>query len=445
MEAKPDSITTPSDRSPGKLSGDVRTRWAWTEPSVWSKPMLATLEEHSVRGGKWHSLMDKVYKPDNLLSAYREVAANRGAPGVDHITIEDFGVHLAKNVEQLEQQLRDGSYRPQAIKRVHIPKPGTNETRPLGIPTVRDRVVQNALRHVLEPILERQFAEHSYGFRPGRGCKDALRRVDGLLKSGFKYTVDVDLKSYFDTIPHDRLVKELRKFVADNSVIGLVEKFLQAEVMDELEHWTPTSGAPQGAIISPLLSNLYLNELDHLMAAAGYELTRYADDLVIQCRTREAAEAALEKVRQWTAERGLTLHPTKTKIVHVDDEGFEFLGYRFIKHRRFPRKKSLAKFKDAIRDKTKRTNGRSLPAIIADVNRTLRGWFEYFKHSWRTTFPDLDGWVRMRLRSTLRKRSGRRGRGHGLDHHRYPNAYFAEHGLFSLERAYARESQSCYK
>jgi RNA-directed DNA polymerase len=389
--------------------------------------------------------MDKVYKPDNLFSAYREVAANRGAPGVDHVTIEDFTAALARNLEKLEQQLRDGSYRPQSIKRVHIPKPGTNETRPLGIPTVRDRVVQNALRHVLEPILERQFAEHSYGFRPGRGCKDALRRVDRLVKSGYKYTVDVDLKSYFDTIPHDRLVKELRLYVADNSVIGLVEKFLHAEVLDGLEHWTPTSGAPQGAIISPLLSNLYLNELDHLMAAAGFEMTRYADDLVIQCRTREEAEAALEKVRQWTAERGLTLHPTKTKIVHVDEEGFEFLGYRFIKHRRFPRKKSLAKFKDAIRGKTKRTNGQSLQAIIADVNRTLRGWFEYFKHSWRTTFSDLDGWVRMRLRSILRKRSGRRGRGRGLDHHRYPNAYFAEHGLFSLERAYARESQPCYK
>ncbi len=316
------------------------THWAWTEPSVWTNPMLATLEQSSVRGGKWHSLMDKVYKPDNLYSAYREVAANKGAPGVDNITIEDFTAGLLRNVNKLEQQLRDGSYRPQSIKRVHIPKPGTKETRPLGIPTVRDRVVQNALRHVLEPILERQFAEHSYGFRPNRGCKDALRRVDRFVKAGYKYTVDVDLKSYFDTIPHDRLVQELRKYVADNSVIGLVEKFLQAEVLDGLEHWTPTAGAPQGAIISPLLSNLYLNELDHLMAAAGYEMTRYADDLVIQCRTAEEAAAALELVRTWTTERGLTLHPTKTKIVHVDEDGFEFLGYRFIKHRRYPRQKS---------------------------------------------------------------------------------------------------------
>ncbi len=445
MEEQPDLIAPPSNRAARRFSGDDLTHWAWTEPSVWTNPMLATLENNSVRGGKWHSLMDKVYAPANLHSAYREVASNKGAPGVDNVTIEDFTAGLTRNIDKLEQQLCDGTYRPQPIKRVHIPKPGTNETRPLGIPTVRDRVVQNALRHVLEPILERQFAEHSYGFRPNRGCKDALRRVDRLVKAGYKYTVDVDLKSYFDTIPHDRLVQELRKHVADNSVIGLVEKFLQAEVLDGLEHWTPTAGAPQGAIISPLLSNLYLNELDHQMAAAGYEMTRYADDLVIQCRTLEEAAAALEMVRAWTAERGLTLHPTKTKIVHVDEEGFEFLGYRFIKHRRFPRQKSLAKFKDTIRSKTKRTSGQSLQAIIADVNRTLRGWFEYFKHSWRTTFPDLDGWTRMRLRSILRKRAGRRGRGHGLDHHRYPNAYFAELGLFSMTAAFARERQSCFK
>jgi RNA-directed DNA polymerase len=407
--------------------------------------MLATLDQNSVRAGKWHSLMDKVYKPANLLSAYHEVAANKGAPGVDNVTIEDFTTGLQKNLDKLEQQLRDGAYCPQAIKRVHIPKPGTTETRPLGIPTVRDRVVQNALRHVLEPILERQFAGHSYGFRPQRGCKDALRRVDALLKRGYKYTVDVDLKSYFDTIPHDRLIATLRQYVADNSIISLVEKFLHAEIMDDMKHWTPTSGAPQGAIISPLLSNLYLNDLDHLMAHAGYEMTRYADDLVIQCRTREEAEAALEMIKAWTTECGLTLHPTKTKIVHGDEEGFEFLGYRFIKHRRFPRKKSLTKFKETIRGKTKRTNGQSMQATITDVNRTLRGWFEYFKHSWRTTFPELDGWVRMRLRSILRKRHGRAGRGRGLDHHRYRNSYFAELGLFNLTAAHARECQPCHK
>ena len=404
--------------------------------------MLETLEQSSVRGGKWHSLIDKVYKRENLLSAYREVAANKGAPGVDHITVEDFGASLIRDVSKLEKQLREGTYLPQAIKRVHIPKLGSKETRPLGIPTVRDRVVQNALRHVLEPILERQFAEHSYGFRPKRGCKDALRRVDGLVKAGYKYTVDVDLKSYFDTIPHDLLIKELRKYVADNQVIGLVEKFLQAEIVDEKDRWIPQTGVPQGAIISPLLSNLYLNDLDHFMAGQGYQMTRYADDLVIQCRTREEAESALALVSDWVTERGLLLHPTKTKIVHVDEEGFEFLGYRFIKHRRFPRPKSLAKLKDTIRSKTKRNNGQSLQAIIADLNRTLRGWYEYFKHSWKTTFPDLDGWVRMRLRSILRRRSKRKGRGSTIsDSKLYPTRFFAEHGLFSMTDARARELQ----
>jgi len=425
-----------------RFSGDDLVRWAWTEPSVWTNSMLETLEQSSVRGGKWHSLIDKVYKRENLLSAYREVAANKGDPGVDHVTVEDFGASLIRDVPKLEKQLRDGTYRPQAIKRVHIPKLGSKETRPLGIPTVRDRVVQNALRHVLEPILERQFAAHSYGFRPNRGCKDALRRVDGLVKAGYKYTVDVDLKSYFDTIPHDLLIKELRKYVADNQVIGLVEKFLQAEIVDEKDRWIPQTGVPQGAIISPLLSNLYLNDLDHFMAGQGYQMTRYADDLVIQCRTREEAESALALVSDWITERGLLLHPTKTKIVHVDEEGFEFLGYRFIKHRRFPRPKSLAKFKDTIRSKTKRNNGQSLQAIIADLNRTLRGWYEYFKHSWKTTFPDLDGWVRMRLRSILRRRSKRKGRGSTIsDSKLYPIRFFAEQGLFSMTDARAREFQ----
>ena len=424
-----------------KQAGEVRVRWAWAEPSVWTDRMLTALEQ-GVKGGIWFSLIDKVYAPANLFASYAKVAANRGAAGVDHVTVEDFTKRLARNLEKLAAQLKDGSYRPQDVRRVNIPKPGTKETRPLGIPTVRDRVVQGALRHVLEPIFERQFAEHSYGFRPGRGCKDALRRVDKRLKQGYRYVVDVDLKSYFDTIPHDKLLDEVRKHVGDRRVLGLIEAFLKAGIFDGMRQWTPESGTPQGAVLSPLLSNLYLNELDHQMARSGYEMTRYADDLVIQCRTRTEAERALALVQAWTAQAGLTLHPTKTKIVDAETEGFEFLGYRFVKHRRFPRRKSLAKFRDAIRAKTQRTAGRSLNMIIADVNRTLRGWMAYFQHSYRTTFPALDGWVRMRLRSILRKRAGRRGRGRGTDHQRWPNAYFTEHGLFNLTTAHALVSQS---
>lgn len=439
----------PSDQVPGgpqatrtKPAEDVRTRWEWTEPSVWTNPMLTTLEHNCVRGGKWHSLIDKVYKTENLLSAYRKVAANKGAPGVDHATIEDFTADLTRQIRKLEDHLRAGTYQVQMIRRVNIPKPDSNETRPLGIPTVRDRVAQAALRHVLEPILERQFADHSYGFRPNRGCKDALRRVDLLIKQDYRYTVDVDLKSYFDTIPHDRLLRELRKYVADNRVLDLVAKFLKAEILDGKNHWEPESGAPQGAVLSPLLSNLYLNELDHLMASSGFEMTRYADDLVIQCKTLSEAENALALVAQWTSSRGLTLHPTKTKIVDVAVEGFEFLGYRFIKRWRFPRTKSLMKFKDTIRRKTRRTTGQSLDSIISDLNVTLRGWYEYFKHSWKFIFPRLDGYIRQRLRSILRKRHGGEGRGRGLDHFRYPNAFFAEHGLLSLAATRTRECQS---
>jgi RNA-directed DNA polymerase len=403
--------------------------------------MLTALET-GVKGGVWFSLMDKVFSDRNLFSAYGKVAANGGAAGVDHVTVEDFTRDLTRNLEKLVAQLKDGSYRPQAVRRVYIPKPGSQETRPLGIPTVRDRVVQGAVRHVLEPIFERDFAEHSYGFRPDRGCKDALRRVDQLLKQGYRYVVDADLKGYFDSIPHDKLLDRLRQKVADGRVLELIEAFLKASILDGAAHWTPESGAPQGAVLSPLLSNVYLDPLDHLVAQAGFEMIRYADDFVILCRTREEAERALALVQAWTTDNGLLLHPTKTRIADAVVEGFEFLGYRFVKHRRFPRRKSLDKFKDAIRGKTRRTHGHSLHYIITDVNFTLRGWFEYFKHSYRTTFPELDRWVRMRLRSILRKRAGLRGRGRGADHHRWPNRFFAEHGLFNLQTAHALACQS---
>jgi len=403
--------------------------------------MLTALET-GVKGGKWFSLIDKVFSPANLRSAAAKVAANKGRAGVDHVTTEQFIERLDENVEQLTQQLREGTFRPQAIRRAWIPKLGSKELRPLGIPTVRDRTVQASIRHVIEPIFERDFAEQSYGFRPRRGCKDALRRVDQLLKQGYTWVVDADLKSYFDTIPHDKLLARLANKISDGRVLKLIQGFLQAGILDGMQEWTPTAGAPQGAVLSPLLSNVYLDPLDHLMAERGFEMVRYADDFVILCRTREEAEAALALVQQWVAEAGLTLHPEKTRIVDEQTDSFDLLGYKFLKHRRFPRKKSLVKFREAIRAKTPRQNGHSLTWIIADVNRTLRGWFEYFKHSHPWTFVELDKWVRMRLRSILRKRRGIRGRGGGLDHFRWKNAFFAEQGLFSLVAAHAQAAQS---
>jgi RNA-directed DNA polymerase len=404
--------------------------------------MLTALEE-GVKGGKWYSLMDKVWTPGNLHSAFAKVKANGGSPGVDHVTIEMFGERLEENLSRLSEQLRKGEYRPQAIKRVMIPKPGSNEKRPLGIPTVRDRVVQAAMRHVMEPIFENEFAERSYGFRPGRGCKDALRQVDQLLNQGYIFVVDADLKSYFDTIPHDRLMALIQEKIADNPFLTVVDYFLKQRVMDTAKEWTPEEGTPQGAVLSPLLSNIYLNPLDHEMAHAGIEMVRYADDFVLLCKSEADARKCLEMVSDWTAKAGLTLHPVKTRIVDATERGgFDFLGYHFERGMKWPREKSLKKLKDSIRDKTRRCNGFSLLAIIEDINMTLIGWFGYFKHSHRTTFPVLDSWIRMRLRSILRKRHGGRGRGRGSDHQQWPNVYFAKHGLFFLTTAHAKACQS---
>ena len=439
-------MTKPLEYKPGAVperdirDGEILARWAWVEPTVWTLRMLTALEA-GVQGGKWFSLIDKVHPTRTLGAAFFQVAVNKGAAGVDHVTVEGFKLRLDENLKKLSEDLRSGNYQPQQIRRHYIPKPGSSEKRPLGIPTVRDRVVQTALQMVLEPIFEHDFAEHSYGFRPGRGCKDALRRVDQLLKEGYSYIVDADLKSYFDTIPHDRLMTLVGQKVSDGRVLSLIGTFLKQGILDGLREWTPEEGSPQGAVISPLLSNIYLNPLDHLMAQRGFEMIRYADDFVIMCRSPEDAARALALVQEWTAEAGLQLHPTKTKIIDATTDAFDFLGYRFLRGMRFPRPKSMQKIKATIGAKTKRNSGGSLTKIINDLTPTLRGWFEYFKHSHWTTFTRLDQWIRMRLRSILRRRQGKRGRGRGSDHHRWPNAFFAEHGLYSLTTARALACQ----
>jgi RNA-directed DNA polymerase len=405
--------------------------------------MLTALEE-GVKGGKWYSLMDKVHRRANLRAAFAKVQANDGAAGVDRQTTAMFAQHLEANLQRLEEELKAEQYRPQLVRRAWIPKPGkSTEKRPLGIPTVRDRVVQTALRNALEPIFERDFAAHSYGFRPQRGCKDALRRVEELLTEGHIWVVDADLRSYFDTIPRQPLVERVRTKVSDGKVLALIQAYLEQGVLEEGKHWSPEEGTPQGAVISPLLSNLYLDPLDHHMAAEGFHMVRYADDFVILCRSEEEAQRALEQVREWTAAAGLSLHPEKTHIVNATlPGGFDFLGYHFEGGLRWPRKKSMEKLQETMRRKTRRTNGRSMRVTIAGVNQTLVGWYEYFKHSHYTTFPRIDGWIRMRLRSILRKRAGRRGRGRGLDHRRWPNSFFAEHGLFCLTTAHVQARQS---
>jgi RNA-directed DNA polymerase len=295
----------------------------------------------------------------------------------------------------------------------------------------------------MEPIYERDFAEESYGFRPGRGPKDALRRVQGLLETGHVWVVDADLARFYDTIPHQALLKKVEEKITDGKVLSLVTAYLEQEVLEGMKTWIPEEGTPQGATLSPLLSNIYLDPLDHQMAERGHKMVRYADDFVILCKSKEEARRALEEVKGWTEKNGLELHPHKTRLVDAREKGgFDFLGYHFERGYRWPRKKSLKQFRDKIRGKTKRTRGDSLQTIIRDVNRILYGWFEYYKHSHKTTYNTLDGWVRMRLRSILRKRRGGKGRGRGRDHNRWTNAYFAEQGLFCLDTGFRKASQS---
>ncbi len=417
--------------------------WEWAEASVWTERMLAALV-NGVKGGKWYSLIDKVYNRQTLKAAWKRVASNRGAAGVDKISIKRFRSKARVYLGELDRDLRDGTYRPAPVKRVHIPKDG-KKTRPLGIPTVKDRVVQTALKMVPEPIFEHEFVSTSYGFRPKRGCKDALREVDRLLKEGYTWVVDADVKSYFDTIPHDRLIHLIKERVSDGRLVHLIGLFLNQEIMEDMKHWNPVKGTPQGAVLSPLLANVYLHQLDLTLHRYGRKIIRYADDFVVLCRGKEEAEEALAETQRWIDQNGLQLSQEKTHIGNCLEagQGFEVLGYRFEGGCRYVRSKSLKKFKDNIRSKTRRTRGDSIENIISDLNPTIKGWFEYFKHAHHYTFSSLDGFMRRRLRAVLRKQKKRPGSGKtGRDHRQWPNAFFAERGLLTMYDAYVLARQS---
>lgn len=436
-EAEP----SPVGRGP-KRDGDIRARWAWVEPAVWTERMLTALED-GVKGGRWYSLMDKVYDPRNLEAAWQQVRRNRGAAGVDRQSVERFGQGAEHHLLELHRALKEGRYQPLPVLRRWIEKPGGQGQRPLGIPAVKDRVVQAALRNVLEPIFEKEFLAMSYGFRPGRSAKDALREVWYQLSEGKVWVVDADIQSYFDTIDWDVLLGDVEERVTDSRVLALVRSYLTQDVMEGMKRWQPTRGSPQGAVISPLLANVYLHAVDRALEAAGLPVVRYADDLVILCRSEEQAQKALALLRKQLSQRGLTLHPEKTRVVDATKPGgFDFLGYHFERGQRWPREKSLRALKAKVRQKTRRTNGTSLAQIIADLNRTLHGWFTYFQHSHPRTFERLDGWIRRRLRAILRRRAGGRGSGRGRDHQRWPNAFFAARGLFTLHAAYETVRQS---
>jgi RNA-directed DNA polymerase len=418
-------------------------KWLWVEAAVWTVRMLAALV-NGVKGGKWFSLMDKIYAERTLQIAWQRVRSNRGAAGIDRISIERFEGQAEQYLQELHEQLKTGTFQPQAVKRVNIPK-ASGGTRPLGIPTIKDRVVQMAIKLVIEPIFEHTFRDSSHGFRPERGCKDALREVDTWLKAGYHWVVDADIKGYFDTISHELMMSKVEQHIADKRLLSLLEAYLKQDIMADGESWRATQGTPQGAVLSPLLANIYLNELDHLIGEQ-YRMVRYADDFVILTTSEAEAEQALITVREWMASHYLELHPEKTRIVNETDDpnGFDFLGYTFKKDMRLVRKKSLTAMRDKIRLHTRRSQGVGITTVIDRLNPILRGWFNYFKHVKKGELKAMDGFVRRRLRSILRKYQ-KKGGGTGRniqDHQQWTNAYFASLGLFTMVEAHAEASQS---
>lgn len=351
---------------------------------------------------KWYSLIDKIWAMPNMEEAFKEVKSNRGAAGVDGVTIKAFEFGVEDNVQILQRELRGKTYKPRPVKRVYIPK-ADGSKRPLGIPTVRDRVVQASVRRIIEPIFEAKFLDCSFGFRPNRSAHMALDKIRKDLLDGYVYVIDADLKSYFDTIPHDKLMSLVREEIVDGSVIGLLESFLQAGIMEGGSFHLNEKGTPQGGVISPLLANVYLHPLDELMTERGHRITRYADDFVICCKSQKGAERVLKSVTRFLEQKlGLTVHPGKTKIVNNIKESFVFLGYEFkqgywVK----PSEKSIKQFKSKVKEITKRNQTVNIVKLIKEkLNPYLRGWGNYFGH-WhtKTLFTEFDQWIRRRLRS----------------------------------------------
>ncbi len=417
-----------------------------SEPSIWTERMLSALDQ-GVKGGKWFSLSDKAFSVRTLEASFRKVKASGGAAGVDHVTIVRYEESLAGELPLLSKSLMDGTYRPQAIKRVWIPKPGSKEKRPLGIPTVRDRVVQGAIRFALEPIFEKEFCDGSFGFRPGRSCHKALRRVWNGLKAGRSYVVDADLRKCFDTIPHGLIMLGVEDKVSDGTLLNVIHLFLKQGVMQsgdgrawELES---AEGTPQGSVISPLLANIALHGLDLMAKSQNLELIRYADDFVVLCKDKGDAGSALGAVKAWVHTSGMSLHPEKTRIVDYEGgESFEFLGYEFRKGFVYPKRKSYQNMQSKVRSETPRNSGRSLEATISRLNPILRGWYLYYRHSHPLVFGSVDGFVRRRLRSMLSRWAGKTLHGGRQDNCRWRNAFFHERGLFSMERAHANAQSS---
>jgi len=377
---------------------------------------------------KVHSLTGRIDKT-RMRRAFKAVQRNRGAAGVDGVTVEMFEANLEDNLAALMYDLKQrGAYHAQPVRRVYIPK-GNGQQRPLGIPTVRDRVAQAVVRSLLEPVFEPTFADGSFGFRPGRNAHQAVAEVLHFLDEVGQVVVDADIQAFFDNLPHELIIDRVAEQVADGNVLGLLREFLTAQVMEDGQLHPSDKGTPQGGVISPLLANIVLDVLDQRLTQAGFRLVRYADDFVVVCPDAASAEQALALVAQTLKELGLSLAPDKTRVTTLR-KGFHFLGFRFAVKGVTVRDKSMEKFKDKVRALTRRHHNFGPDAIQA-LNRVITGFAHYFAAPFatvQTQFWKLDEWIRLRLRCMQRKRISK------LDNWRLLNKHLARLGLVSLYR-----------
>ena len=409
---------------------------------VWTPAMVKAREELRKSGRKWYTLHGKLYDPRNLRESWKQVEENKGAPGVSGETIEEYSKTIEERLTRLGVRLKEQSFQPRPIRRAYIPKTdGSGKKRELGIPEVEDRIVQTAIVKVVEPIFEAKFLDGSFGFRPERSALHALERVEKAISTDRPWVVDADIRNCFGSIPHEPLMQAVATEVSDGKLLSLIRRFVKADIVEELQRWTPEEGTPQGAVLSPLLANIYMDGFDREMASAGFQVVRYADDFVVLCRTEEEAKAARKCAEEALGKMELTLHPEKTGIVDARAGRFQFLGYVFTPKGRCPRDPSLKKLRERIRSKTPRLSGESLRVTIAKLGRTLKGWYAYFRHGFHNVFEEVDGFVRRRLRSILRKHAKRRGvaRNHGADQSRYPNKLFDNMGLLCLSNLHNEE------